>query len=82
MNKTKKAFLRQLRRALFWRLPSGETRAIVEDYSSFFDNRMAEGKTEAEVCREFGAPAEVARTILRESGQRAQPRPQCPSRIR
>ena len=73
MNKTKKAFLRQLRRALFWRLPSGETRAIVEDYSSFFDNRMAEGKTEAEVCREFGAPAEVARTILRESGQRAQP---------
>ena len=73
MKDTKKAFLRQLRRALFWRLPSGETRAIVEDYSGFFDDRMAEGKTEAEVCREFGAPAEVARAILRESGRRTQP---------
>lgn len=73
MNKTKKAFLRQLRRALFWRLPSGEAHAIVEDYSGFFDDRMAEGKTEAEVCREFGAPTEVARAILRESGRRTQP---------
>ena len=73
MNKTKKAFLRRLRWALFWRLPSGETRAIVEDYSCFFDDRMAEGKTEAEVCREFGAPAEVARAILHESGRRTQP---------
>ena len=73
MNKTKKAFLRRLRWALFWRLPSGETRAIVEDYSGFFDDRMAEGKTEAQVCREFGAPAEVARTILRESGRRTRP---------
>ncbi|WP_130868415.1 DUF1700 domain-containing protein [Intestinimonas massiliensis (ex Afouda et al. 2020)] len=73
MNKTKKAFLRRLRWALFWRLPSGETRAIVEDYSGFFDDRMAEGKTEAEVCREFGAPTEVARAILRESGRRTQP---------
>ena len=73
MTKTKKAFLRQMRRALFWRLPSGETRAIVEDYSGFFDDRMAEGKTEVEVCREFGTPAEVARTILRESGRRTRP---------
>lgn len=73
MNKTKKAFLRRLGRALFWRLPSGEARAIVEDYSGFFDDRMAEGKTEAEVCREFGAPTEVARAILCESGRRTQP---------
>lgn len=73
MTRTKTAFLRRLRRALFWRLSSGETHAIVEDYSGFFDDRMAEGKTEAEVCREFGAPAEVARAILRESGRRTQP---------
>lgn len=73
MNDTKKAFLRRLRWALFWRLSSGETRTIVEDYSGFFDDRMAEGKTEAEVCREFGAPKEVARVILRESGRRTQP---------
>ena len=73
MNKTKKAFLRRLGRALFWRLPSEEAHAIVEDYSGFFDDRMAEGKTEAEVCREFGAPTEVARAILRESGRRTQP---------
>lgn len=73
MKDTKKAFLRQLRRVLFWRLPSGETRAIVEDYSGFFDDRMAEGKTEAQVCREFGPPAAVARAILRESGRRTQP---------
>lgn len=73
MNKTKIVFLRRLRRALFWSLPSGETHAIVEDYSGFFDDRMAEGKTEAEVYREFGAPAKVAREILRESGRRMQP---------
>ena len=73
MNDTKKVFLRRLRWALFWRLSSGETRTIVEDYSGFFDDRMAEGKTEAEVCREFGAPKEVARVILRESGRRTQP---------
>ena len=73
MNKTKQNFLRRLRRALFWRLPSEEARAIVEDYSGFFDDRMAEGKTEAEVCREFGAPAKVARVILHESGRRTQP---------
>lgn len=73
MNKTKKAFLRRLRWALFWCLPSGEARAIVEDYSGFFDDRMAEGKTEAEVCREFGAPVEVARAILHESERRTQP---------
>ena len=73
MNETKKAFLRRLGRALFWHLPSGEARAIVEDYSGFFHDRMAEGKTEAEVCREFGAPTEVARAILRESGRRTQP---------
>lgn len=73
MNETKKSFLQRLRWALFWRLPSGETRSIVEDYSGFFDDRMAEGKTEAEVCREFGAPVEVARAILRESGRRTKP---------
>ena len=73
MKETKKAFLRRLGRALFWRLPSGEAHAIVEDYSGFFDDRMTEGKTEAEVCREFGAPTEVARAILRESGRRTQP---------
>ena len=73
MKETKKAFLRRLGRALFWRLPSGEAHAIVEDYSGFFDDRMTEGKTEAEVCREFGAPTEVAQAILRESGRRTQP---------
>lgn len=73
VKETKKAFLRWLGRALFWRLPSGEAHAIVEDYSGFFDDRMTEGKTEAEVCREFGAPTEVAQAILRESGRRTQP---------
>ena len=40
VKETKKMFLRRLGRALFWRLPSGEVRAIVEDYSGFFDDRM------------------------------------------
>ena len=73
VSETKKAFLRRLGLTLFWRLPNGEARAIVDDYSGFFDDRMAEGKTEAEVCREFGAPTEVAWAILRESGRRTQP---------
>ena len=73
VNETKKAFLRRLKWALFWRLPSEEARTIVEDYSGFFDDRMAEGKTEAEVYREFGAPTEVARAIQSECGRRTQP---------
>ena len=73
MKETKKAFLQRLRWALFWRLPSGEVQAVVEDYSGFFADRMAEGRTEAEVCREFGAPVDGARAILHESGRQTRP---------
>lgn len=73
MKKTKEAFLHRLRWALFWRLPGEEVQAVVEDYNGFFADRMAEGKTESEVCKEFGAPTKVAHAILRESGRRSQP---------
>ena len=73
MKQTKKSFLRRLRWALFLSLPPHEAGAVVEDYSGFFDDRAAEGRSEEAVCREFGPARTVAGTILRESGQRTEP---------
>lgn len=70
MQTTKKAFLRSLRRALFWRLPPAETREVLTDYESLFAGGAAEGKTEAELCARFGEPRDAARAIVREEGWR------------
>ncbi len=73
MKNTKKAFLRRLRLALFFWMPAGGAWEVAEDYEGFFADRMAEGKTEAEVCREFGEPRRVASTILKEEGRNGKP---------
>lgn len=70
MEATRKAFMRSLRRALAWRLPPSEVRSVLTDYEGFFAAGAAEGKTEAELCRQFGQPRQVASTLLREEGWR------------
>lgn len=71
MAKTRKEFLGQLRLALAWRLPPGEVQEIMADYGGFFADGASEGKTEEELCAQFGAPKDVAGEILKEEGRSA-----------
>lgn len=70
MIRKKKTWLRCLQVSLIWWLPSREVREILSDYDSFFAAGLAEGRTEAELCRQFGPPVQVARSVLREEGRR------------
>lgn len=70
---TRKKFLRRLYLALLLRLSPGGARDVAADYNGFFADRLGEGKTEEEICREFGKPGEVARAIAREEGKTAKP---------
>lgn len=70
---TRKKFLRRLYLALLLRLPPTGARDVAADYNGFFADRLREGKSEEEICREFGKPGEVARTIVREEGKDAKP---------
>jgi len=67
---TKDCYLRRLRRQLNWRLPPDEVRDVIADYEGFFRDGVAEGKDEAALCEQFGAPKETARVLLREEGRR------------
>ncbi len=73
MTSTKKEFLRQLRLSLFFRLPATEAHEVAADYEGFFDDKLGEGRSEAEVCREFGSPREVVKAILKEEGKDGRP---------
>ncbi len=70
---TKKKFLRRLWFSLFFRMPPAEAREVAADYEVFFNDKLREGKSEAEVCREFGDPREVAKAILKEEGKNSRP---------
>ncbi len=67
---TKKSFLRALKLRLCLRLPPDEVRDVIQDYESFFSSGIAEGKTEAELCLEFGSPKQVAGNVLKEEDGR------------
>jgi len=70
---TRKKFLRRLYLALLLRLTPEGARDVAADYDGFFTVRMEEGKTEEEVCQEFGKPGEVAMAIVREEGKDTKP---------
>lgn len=72
MTKTRKMYLAALRFSLLWRLPPTEIREVLEDYDGFFAAGLSEGKTESELCSQFGPPREVARAVWREAGGRFQ----------
>ncbi len=67
---TKKEYMRRLNRSLAWRLTPGEVRDVLSDYEGLFAGGASEGKSEADLCAQFGPPAEAARSILREEGRR------------
>jgi len=67
MINTKKAFLNRLRLCLSLKLMPEEVNEVVADYEGFFSAGTDEGKTEAELCMEFGTPKQVAKDIIRES---------------
>ncbi len=60
----KKEFLDELENALSGRLPESDIGEITSDYGDIFDNSVKNGRTEAEIAKEIGSPAKIARTIL------------------
>ncbi len=65
MNKT--AYLGQLETALREKYPEPQVRDILSDYEDFFASGTAEGKSEAELCEEFGPPEQAAREVKGET---------------
>ena len=66
---TKKQYLRQLNRALRWRLAQRSMiQEVVSDYAGFFDDGIRAGRSEAELCAQFGPPNQTARELSRAEG--------------
>ena len=61
--KTRKKFIKMLRNALLWRYNSNEIQDIISDYDGFFAAGLEQGKTEAELCSEFGDPEDIAKSL-------------------
>ncbi len=68
MLQNRKEFLKRLKLYLTPVLPPDEVRDVVSDYDSFFSAGIAEGKTEKELCHEFGTPSQIARNMICETG--------------
>jgi uncharacterized membrane protein len=41
-----------------------QTNDILADYTEFFDTGIADGKSESELCAEFGSPESVAKELF------------------
>lgn len=63
----KSTYLKQLEAALREKYPQPQVQDILADYEDFFTTGMAEGKSEAELCTEFGSPEQAARELKSES---------------
>lgn len=59
----KKTYFNRLESALRELYPAPQVRDILTDYGDFFDSGAAEGKSEAELCAEFGPPEYAAREL-------------------
>ena len=62
-------FLRRLSDGLAG-LPAREAEDILDDYSSYFDEGIAAGRSEADVAAALGDPARLARELRAETGLR------------
>lgn len=60
---TKSSFLAQLRRCLRWYCTPSETEEVLADYRDFFAAGLAEGRSEAELCEQFGSPEHIVREL-------------------
>lgn len=63
----RETYLRQLETALRKKYPEQQVRDILSDYEDFFATGIAEGKSEAELCTEFGPPEQAALELAKES---------------
>ena len=61
--RTKKEYLRELSRELANYFKKKDVRNIISDYEEFFDAGISEGKSEIEICGEFGDIQNLAREI-------------------
>ena len=60
---TKQEYLYELSRELRGYFKKQEVKNIVDDYSEFFDAGVSDGKSEAQICEEFGNVQNLARDI-------------------
>lgn len=60
----KSDYLQNLERTLKANFSQQQANDILADYTEFFDTGIAEGKSESELCAEFGSPESVARELL------------------
>ncbi len=69
MTSTKRQYLRQFKRALYWRLSRrGMIQEVLADYEGFFDDGIRAGHSEAELCAQFGPPKRTACELSRAEG--------------
>lgn len=68
--KTKREFLRKLRKLLLWKYDSREIVDIMRDYEEYFDIALEKGKSETDIIRELGEPLEIVRTIKEEMNRK------------
>ena len=61
-------YLRKLRRNLAFRKNRRETEEILAEYKSFFETGLKEGKSEEELCENFGTPKELALELAEKGG--------------
>lgn len=62
--KTKEEFLLQLKRHMKYRFRWKEIYDTLEDFNGFFETGKSEGKTEEELCLEFGSPKEIVNQMV------------------
>ena len=60
----KSTYLKQLETALREKYPETQVRDILSDYEDFFTSGAADGKSEAELCEEFGPPEQAVLSLL------------------
>ena len=63
----RKCYIHELETALRKKCPEKQVRDILSDYEDFFTTGAAEGKSEAELCAEFGPPEQAAVELEKES---------------
>ena len=66
---TQHEFTRRLQNALRRRMSRKEVLAALEDYSGFFAEGVAEGRSESDICAELGTPENIAAELAAELGK-------------
>ena len=65
---SKRLFMHELQKELRWKCKASEFKDIIVDYEDFFQNGLGHGKSEDELCQEFGKPKEIVEKMYKEDG--------------